>query len=242
MRPVSSDDLRRLRRERHTIGFGWGLAQADLDRLTGEWADRVAPDEHDVSEDFALVRPDGTPTGAVGPRWLFHLLGLAHRCSHVGLSTPNGLVVLQRRASTKVDWPDAWDMAVAGHVPHPMSFEEGAWKEIEEEIGLPEAEAAALLAEGRLLPVGEPYFCCDRILSRNPPFHNAEVRQVYAAALTPEGLARLRPDYDELAGIHLCTVEEAWALLESANVASGLRHSLARYLDWLVRQRGAEAD
>jgi isopentenyldiphosphate isomerase len=236
MRPLSHDDLGHLQTVRHDIGYGWALTQTDLDRLAREWAERVAPDESDAAEDFALVRPDGSPLGASGPRWLFHLLGLTHLAAHVALATPNGLVVVQRRAATKIDWPDAWDMAAAGHVPSGMSFEEGAWKEIEEEIGLPEAEAATLLVEGRLTPVGKPYFCYDRNVQRNPPFANAESRQLYAATLTPVGLARLQPDYDELSGIHLCTVEEAWALLDADHVASGLRSSLPRYLDWLVAQ------
>jgi isopentenyldiphosphate isomerase len=241
LRPLSPDDLRRLREVRHELRFGWDLSQADVDRLEREWANLSAPGAHDAGETFALARADGSLTGAAGPRWLFHLLGLSHRASHVGLATQSRLIVVQRRAATKTDWPDAWDMAVAGHVPlgddgSSLTFEAGAWKETEEEIGLPEAEAGDLLVEERLMPVGSPYFCFDRNLNRNPPFHNAEVRQLFAATLTSDGLARLHPDYEELSGLHLCTIEEAWCLLDAGNVASGLRHSLPRYLDWLIRR------
>jgi hypothetical protein len=85
------------------------------------------------------------------------------------------------------------------------------------------------------VPVEAPYFCYDRNIERNPPFHNAEVRQLYAATLTSEGLARLQPDYEELSGVHFCSIEEAWAMIGCGNIASGMRHSLPRYLGWLTR-------
>jgi isopentenyldiphosphate isomerase len=241
MRPLEKDDLHDLRAERTRIGGGFGLAQDEMDELLDIWSPRTQPDRKDASEDFAVAWPDGSTTGVVGPRWIFHLLGLCHRAAHVGFATPNGLVLLQRRAPTKTDWPDAWDMAVAGHVPQradgsDMTFEMGAFKEIEEELGLPAEVLPRLLVEGRLIPVGSPYFSHDENEERNPPFYNAEARQVFAATLTPEGLAALRPDYEELSGVYLCSPQEAWTLLAREQVASGLRYSLPRYLDWLMQQ------
>jgi isopentenyldiphosphate isomerase len=246
MNELTSDDRRRLRRLRAAIGYGESLSQADLDELAREWAVRTEPGAEDESERFAVTRLDGSTTGVSGPRWLFHLFGLAHRASHVGFHTRRGVVVLQRRAVTKRDWPEAWDMAVAGHVPQredgsEMTFEEGAVKEIEEEAGLPGDRLAALLAEGRLLPIGAPYFSFECDERRNPPFYNAEIRQIYAATLTDEGVAALRPDEEELSGLFLCTVKQAWDTLSSGNVASGLRFSLPRYLDWLERNRSRQS-
>jgi isopentenyldiphosphate isomerase len=242
MEPLSSDDLRRLRTERQQIGFGWSLAQADFDDLVTAWSLRVQPEEKDASEVFAVSRPDGTMTGVHGPRWIFHLFGLCHRAAHVGFTTPNGLIVLQRRAPTKADWPDAWDMAVAGHVPQnedgsDMSFEQGALKEVEEEVGLPAGELASLLQEGGLVEVGTPYFSFEMDEERNPPFFNAESRQIFAGTLNAEGLARLSPDPEELSGLYFCPPEEAWNLLVREPVAGGLRYSLPRYLDWLAQSR-----
>lgn len=241
MQPLDGDSLRALRAERQRVGYGWTLAQAEMDALVERWAALVRPDRKDTSERFAIARPDGTTVGVAGPRWVFHLLGLCHRASHVGLSTPAGQVLLQRRAPTKADWPDAWDMAVAGHVPQhddgsDMSFEEGALKEVEEELGLPRAELPRLLVEGRLLAIAPPHFTFEQDEARNPPFYNAEVVQDFAATLTAEGLARLRPDFEELSGVYLCSPEEAWDLLRRGPAAGGLRFSLPRYLDWLVRQ------
>jgi isopentenyldiphosphate isomerase len=242
MKPLSPDGLRALRAARETIASGWSLTQADCDRLDSHWAPLVSPDDHDTAERFGIARPDGSTTGVHGPRWLFHLLGLCHRSAHVGFVTPTGLIVIQRRSPTKADWPDAWDMAVAGHVPltdadEELGYEEGAWKEIQEELGLCEKDRALTLCEGRLVEVCPPFYTFDMDEARNPPFYNAEVHQVYAASLTPEGLARLKPDPEELAGIYLCPPEEAWDLHTREEIASGLRYSLPRFLDWLIRRQ-----
>jgi isopentenyldiphosphate isomerase len=240
MHELDGDSLRELRRLRQGLNYGWSLTQDDLDDLDLDWHSKVQPSQKDVSESFAVTRPDGSITGVSGPRWLFHLLGLCHRASHVGLATQNGMVLLQRRAVTKADWPDAWDMAVAGHVPVKddgscMSFEEGALKETEEELGLLAESIGSLLVEGRLVPVGAPYFSFDVDEGRNPPFYNAECQQIFGGTLTPEGLSQLKPDYEELSGVYLCPPEKAWDILARGNIAGGLRTSLPRYLDWLAQ-------
>lgn len=241
MQPLDRDTLRRLRQARQQIGVGIALEQAQMDALLAEWTPLAQPDEKDLSEYFGVARPDGSLTGVSGPRWIFHLFGLLHRAAHVGLTAPSGLVLLQRRSATKMDWPNAWDMAAAGHVPlypngREMRFEEGAKKEIEEELGLPSLELGELVQEGQLSPVGAPYCSFDMDETRNPPFYNAEVRQVFGATLNEAGMSRLRPDYEELSGLYFCTVEKAWGILTQESAATGLLYSLPRYLDWLMKK------
>jgi len=243
MIPLDSDSLRELRAERQRIGYGWELGQADIERLRDEWHPRVKPDRKDESEDFAVSWPDGSLTGAAGPRWLFHLFGIAHRAAHIGLVTPSAQVVLQRRAQTKADWPDAWDMAVAGHVPQhedgtPITFEEGALKELGEELGLT-GELGLLLEEGRLIEIGPPRFTYEQDALRDPPFYNAEVVQDYGATLTFEGIGRLTPGWEELGGVFLCSPQMAWDLLARGPAAGGLRFSLPPFLDWLLKRHSA---
>jgi isopentenyldiphosphate isomerase len=242
MQPLDSDDRRAVTQLFYELRRGDGLTRERMAELVAAWEPKVQPDAKERAENFAVARPDGTTTGVAGPRWVFHLLGLRHRAAEIGLCTESGLIVLQRRSADKEDWPDTPDMAVAGHIPQAddgsaLTWEQGAWKEIEEEIGLKETEAARTLVEGRLLPVGAPYISLDVNVSRNPPFYNAEVRQILAATLTGEGLARLHfPDY-EVTGILLVTPETAWDILVREPVASGLRYSLPRYLDWLEQKR-----
>ena len=183
---------------------------------------------------------DGSTRGVAGPRWLFHLLGLRHRAAEVGLSTETGLILLQRRSALKEEWPGAFDMAVAGHIVQSNDgsdgdFESGAWKEIGEEIGLSIESAESQLVEGCLLPVDGPHFCFEADERRNPPFFDAEVRQIYAATLTGHGLAGLHFADREVAGILLVNPDTAWRILKEEDIASGLRYSLPRYLDWLER-------
>ncbi|HZT41098.1 MAG TPA: NUDIX domain-containing protein [Chthonomonadaceae bacterium] len=240
---LTSDDYRAAIRRYYELRQGNGLTGEEMAGLVAEWEARVQPDAKERSENFAVARPDGTTTGVVGPRWIFHLFGLRHRATEIAFRTPSGLIVLQRRSFLKDDWPGAPDMAVAGHIPQredgsDLTFEEGAWKEIAEEIGLQEEEAAETLVEGRLISVGAPYVSLDLFPERNPPFFNAEVRQVFAATLTGEGLARLHFADNEVIGLLLVTPETAWDMLVRENVASGMRYSLPRYLDWLEQKGG----
>jgi isopentenyldiphosphate isomerase len=235
VKPLEKDKVRLLRKVRHEIGQGFSLRQHQIDSLVEQWAVYVVPDEKDMSEAFEITLPSGETTGVQAPRWVFHLFGLPHRTAHVGMATSTGFVLLQKRAPTKMDWPDAWDMAVAGHVPAGQSFEEGAKKEISEELGLPMDRMEIVFAEARLVPICSPYFSFDMTEDRNPPFYNAELRQVYAATLTSRALELINPDFEELSGVYICPPEEAWDILARENVASGLRYSLPLYLDWLVK-------
>jgi hypothetical protein len=65
---------------------------------------------------------------------------------------------------------------------------------------------------------------------------NADARQIFAATFTGEGMARLHFTDGEVAGLMLVTPETAWDLLAQESVASGMRYSLPRYLDWLEKQ------
>ena len=239
--PLNSDGRREVTRLFISLKRGNTLTQHDLDELVRYWEPRILPDLKDCSENFVITLPDASTTGVVGPRWIFHLLGLRHRAVEIGFHTESGLIVLQRRSPTKSDWPDMPDMAVAGHIPQNqdgsnISFVEGAWKEIEEEIGLSGAEANSYLAEGKLQLVGMPYNSLDMDEQRNPPYYNAEVRQIFGGTLTGNALSCIRFNDNEVAGLLLVTPETAWDMLARHEIASGMRYSLPRYLDWLEQQ------
>lgn len=241
MTSLAANDVKRIHETARIVARGDRLSQSDFNNLQWEWESTIEPSDAEMREHFEIARSDGATTGVAGPRWMFHLFGLRHRAAEIGLSTPNGLILLQRRSPLKAHWPGAWDMAVAGHIPQdsngaPMDFERGAWKEIAEEIGLRQEEAPAVLMEGALTPVGHPYTCFECDSAQNPPFYDAEVRQIYAGTLTGEGLARLRFSDGEVAALLLVFPDAAWQILAHEVVASGLRYSLPRYLDWLEKQ------
>lgn len=224
----------------YALRQGEGITQAQLDDLVNEWEARIKPNAKERGESFALCLPSGQTTGVLGPRWVCHVFGLRHRATEIALKTEQGLILLQRRSPTVQDWANAPDMAVAGHIPQKpdgsdLSFLEGAWKEMAEEIGLLETNADEDLVEGELAPVGVPYVSLDLAIERSPPFFNCEVRQIFAATITGKGLSRLRFADNEVSGMLLVTPETAWSLLEKGDIASGMRYSLPRYLDWLAQ-------
>ncbi|AWX43035.1 Isopentenyl-diphosphate Delta-isomerase [Flagellimonas maritima] len=65
-----------------------------------------------------------------------HEKGFYHPTVHVWCYTKDGLVLLQRRGSSKKSFPLKWDISVAGHVGAGESLENAAVREVYEEIGV----------------------------------------------------------------------------------------------------------
>ena len=62
---------------------------------------------------------------------------LVHRTAHVVVLHPDGKrMLLQLRAKTKDIQPGKWDTAVGGHLAHGESYEDGARRELSEELGI----------------------------------------------------------------------------------------------------------
>ncbi len=239
------------------------LTPAKLDSLSRTWEPRARPSGKDWNEEFAVTRPDGSSTGVWGARWLFHLLGIPHRAVDIGLTTPAGLVLLQRRSHLKADNPDLWDLAVTGHVSRAggehaeTGYRAAALRELEEELGLgpllerrrkemagTAAGVDCLLVGDGLIEIGSP--------RADPPdpdprwWHlNVEVRQLFGGVLSAEALAHLYLQEEEVSGVFLCSRAEArrlQALEESARrepgsppllFAGGGFRSFGLFLDWL---------
>ena len=83
-----------------------------------------------------LLLPDGTPLGRAKPKSEVHRDGDLHRTAHLWLVTPDGRVLLQLRASTKVNHPSLWDVSVAGHVEAGETAIDAAVREAREELGI----------------------------------------------------------------------------------------------------------
>lgn len=83
-----------------------------------------------------VLTGDGVRTGRTKAKADVHRDGDWHLASHVWLVTPDGRVLLQRRASKKENWPDLWDISVAGHVSAGETPIDAAIREAREELGL----------------------------------------------------------------------------------------------------------
>lgn len=163
-----------------------------------------------------VLNPDGTPAGRTKRKDEAHRDGDWHLAAHVWLATRDGRVLLQRRASVKENWPDLWDISVAGHVSAGESAIDAAIREAQEELGLTlRAEELTYLGRLRYHAVlnGGAYI--------ENEFHDVFLafREVDLAALVLDPLevaevALVRPE--ELVRYEVVPHEEEYALLRDA--------------------------
>jgi isopentenyl-diphosphate delta-isomerase type 1 len=69
---------------------------------------------------------------------------LRHRAVHIFVRNSRGDLYLQKRSRLKRVAPGLWDTSVGGHVPSGESYEQGALRELEEELGIVLPDAAPL--------------------------------------------------------------------------------------------------
>ena len=83
-----------------------------------------------------VLTSDGVATGRTKPKAEVHRDGDWHRAAHLWLVADDGRVLLQRRSASKENWPDLWDISVAGHVSAGEQSRDAAIREAFEELGL----------------------------------------------------------------------------------------------------------
>lgn len=69
---------------------------------------------------------------------------LRHRAVHIFVVNSSGDYYLQKRSRLKRVAPGLWDTSVGGHVPAGETYEQGALRELEEELGIRLADASRL--------------------------------------------------------------------------------------------------
>ena len=90
-------------------------------------------------EYFDIIDEFGRLTGKTAPRDVCHAKGYRHHTSHVWVVRyKNGKpqILLQLRAFNKDSYPGQWDTSCAGHVPAGETTEQGALRELSEELGI----------------------------------------------------------------------------------------------------------
>ena len=83
-----------------------------------------------------VLNEDGSFGGGTKTKEQIHIDGDWHRAVHIWFVNSKNEVLLQRRAKTKVNHPDMWDISVAGHISAGEEPIPSALREIEEEIGI----------------------------------------------------------------------------------------------------------
>ncbi|PTX61361.1 isopentenyldiphosphate isomerase [Kordia periserrulae] len=95
-----------------------------------------------------ILDEHGNPTGEILPKREVHRYGHFHASTHLWLYTKTGKIVLQLRAATKPNFPNRWDVSVAGHISSGETAKETAIREAEEELGI-KVQSAKLQHIGR---------------------------------------------------------------------------------------------
>lgn len=178
--------------------------------------DRIA-----VMELIDVLDDDGAPTGIIKPKPDVHRDGDWHRCAHVWIIASDGRLLLQKRASVKENWPDLWDISVAGHISAGESATESAIREAHEELGL-------VIAPEELVHIGTLRYSTQlRDDYTENEFHEVHIvrRDVDLASLTLDAseVAEVRwVGWDELERYERVPHETEYALLWSAVTTSPL--------------------
>lgn len=166
-----------------------------------------APSEEIV----VIVDRDNKPIGTV-TRKIMRQQHLIHRASYILVFNTEGELFIQKRTRTKDVYPGYWDLAAGGVVLANESYEEGARRELQEELGI----------EAKLRPLFDQYYEDDnnRVWGRifacthNGPFalqkeeidggHFITLSEIEALnavePVTPDGMALLKRLPASLAG------------------------------------------
>lgn len=209
--------------------ISWSRDSNVLQSLKKLKSDNRIIEPPDKNEPLNIVDKDGTvivlqdKTILNFPRWLCHLLGLRHRCSHGVVVMPNGLILIQKRARLKDVSPGAFDVAVGGHVKDDDSYEETLFIEMGEELGFIKSDVSKTLEIGMYE---------SNVMFPGFIFNSVEARKIYVVELLPGSFDRVKFEDKEVAGVYLCDEKEALETLSAENVGSGLKYSLPIYLKW----------
>jgi isopentenyl-diphosphate Delta-isomerase len=83
-----------------------------------------------------ILDKDGNKTGITKTKLDVHKDGDWHRASHIWILNSRNELLIQRRSPTKENYPNLWDISVAGHISAGEDSIASALRESEEEIGV----------------------------------------------------------------------------------------------------------
>lgn len=89
-----------------------------------------------MDELVEVLTEDGKSVGENISKFTAHKQGICDGISAVALIDNSGRLLIQKRAVTKKDEPNKWDLSGAGHIDVDETPEEAAVREIYEELGI----------------------------------------------------------------------------------------------------------
>lgn len=156
---------------------------------------------------FELLNEDGTPTGITKKRALVHRDGDLHGASHIFVTRLHQgriQVLLQKRSQDKDSFPGWLDTSSAGHLDPGESFDQGAQRELSEELGLTGVAPRFLFIQHQDY---EKVF-------HGEVFHDREIDYVYMIELDqPE--ADFQIEACELQSVHWLNARDIVSIIDS---------------------------
>lgn len=71
--------------------------------------------------------------------------GLIVRISRIFITDSKGLILIQKRSPNHISAPGRWDQSAAGHVDSGETYEQAAYRELEEEMGIKDVKLEQLI-------------------------------------------------------------------------------------------------
>jgi len=159
-----------------------------------------------MDETIDIVDKNGLPTGETALKSVIHTKGYLHNTAHIWFYTNDGKILLAQRAASKSIYPLLWDVSVAGHIDAGESIENGAIREIKEEIGLQikptDLEKIGVFECFQSYPNG----------IKDYEFHNTYIVQLKVP------IASLTPQEEEVQALKLVTISTFKTLLENSKI------------------------
>ncbi|MGB2685845.1 MAG: NUDIX domain-containing protein [Olleya sp.] len=159
-----------------------------------------------MDETIDIVDKNGLPTGETALKSVIHTKGYLHNTAHIWFYTNDSKILLAQRAASKSIYPLLWDVSVAGHIDAGESIENGAIREIKEEIGLQikptDLEKIGVFECFQSYPNG----------IKDNEFHNTYIVQLEVP------IASLTPQEEEVQALKLVTISTFKTLLENSKI------------------------
>lgn len=89
-----------------------------------------------MEEYIDIVDDKGNPTGEKKLKSLAHKNGDRHKTVHIWIMNTKGELLIQRRAPTKENHPNLWDISCAGHISAGETSLRAAIREAKEELDI----------------------------------------------------------------------------------------------------------
>lgn len=176
-----------------------------------------------MPEEFIdILTKEGFETGKICLKSEIHSKGHFHNTAHVWFYTQKGEILLAQRDANKTLYPLLWDVSVAGHIDAGESVEQGAIREVKEEIGL-------TLIENDLHKIG--VFECFQ--SYENGIVDNEFHHTYLVELKVN-LNQLSPQKGEVEALKLVTLEEFKIILNSIGNNNHLVPSNKAYYEYVL--------